>query len=293
MSNKTSINWKRYLIFFAKVGVSILALMFVFKHIDFTKVSELLTQSNPLFISLALLLFLFSQWLSARRLNFFFKALGIPLKESFNIRLYLLGMYYNLFLPGGVGGDAYKIILLHQHSKVPRTQLFLALLLDRLAGLVAIGYLLLLMSLGIDVLYQYSIYFVWLIPLAYGLIKWLLGRFTPQFSTAYHPVMIYALMVQLSQILAIVCIVYALGDTNQWTSYAVLFLVSSIAAALPLTIGGAGAREAVFLYGASWLSLQQEIAVTASLLFYMITVFISFWGIIYSFNTPRFELNRQ
>ncbi len=292
MSNKTVIDWKRYLVFFAKVGVSVLALIFVFNQINFTKVYELLTQSNPWFIALALLLVLFSQWVSARRLNCFFEALDIPLKESFNLRLYLLGMYYNLFLPGGVGGDAYKIILLHQHSKVPKRQLFLALLLDRLAGLAAIGYFLVVLSLGVDFLYPYSLYLMCLIPLAYWILKSLLSRFAHQYSKIYKQVNLYALLVQLAQVIAIICIVCALGARTQWMGYALLFLISSIAAALPLTIGGAGAREAVFLYGASFLSLHEEVAVTASLLFYIITVFISFWGGIYSFNTPRFELNR-
>ena len=64
--------------------------------------------------------------------------------------------------------------------------------------------------------------------------------------------------------------------------YLFVFLISSMVAVLPLTIGGIGSREVTFMLGAQWLGLDLNLSIALSLLFYLITAFTSFWGIIYS-----------
>jgi uncharacterized membrane protein YbhN (UPF0104 family) len=70
------------------------------------------------------------------------------------------------------------------------------------------------------------------------------------------------------------------------TEFVFLFLVSSVASVLPLTIGGLGIREVVFLEGSSYFGLPQETSIVISILFYLITLFTSAWGAIYVFNDP-------
>jgi glycosyltransferase 2 family protein len=48
----------------------------------------------------------------------FLKCTWVNIPEKHIIQLYLLGIYYNLFLPGGIGGDGYKIYLLKQKIKI-------------------------------------------------------------------------------------------------------------------------------------------------------------------------------
>src|SRR5690606_19345065 len=102
-------------------------------------VKDAFSESNPAFLFLALITFVLSQIISASRLNTFFKGIGLKISEVYNFKVYLLGMFYNLFLPGGIGGDGYKIFLLRKKFKVRGRILFQAIFFDRLSGLWALG----------------------------------------------------------------------------------------------------------------------------------------------------------
>jgi uncharacterized membrane protein YbhN (UPF0104 family) len=78
----------------------------------------------------------------------------------------------------------------------------------------------------------------------------------------------------------------AVGAEAQLASYIFIFLLSSVVSVLPLTIGGLGIREVVFLEGSKWFGLLQETSVGISLLFYLLTVMGSLIGIYYVFNDP-------
>ncbi|RYY21444.1 MAG: UPF0104 family protein, partial [Cytophagaceae bacterium] len=72
----------------------------------------------------------------------------------------------------------------------------------------------------------------------------------------------------------------ALGaaDAGPVLPYLLVFLASSVAAVLPLTVGGLGARELTFLYGAKLFGLDPAVAVSVSVLFYVITAAVSLGG---------------
>jgi hypothetical protein len=45
---------------------------------------------------------------------------GLKLNPKYNLRLYFLGLFYNVLLPGGIGGDGYKIFMSEaKHIKFP------------------------------------------------------------------------------------------------------------------------------------------------------------------------------
>jgi len=64
-------------------------------------------------------------------------------------------------------------------------------------------------------------------------------------------------------------------------SYMFIFLISSIVAVLPITIGGVGSREVTFMIGAQLLNLDINLSIALSFLFYIITAVVSFFGIYY------------
>lgn len=57
-------------------------------------------------------MFNISKIISSIRLNRYFKDINLSLSQTYNLKLYYLGMFYNLFLPGGIGGDGYKIYII-------------------------------------------------------------------------------------------------------------------------------------------------------------------------------------
>ena len=73
----------------------------------------------------------------------------------------------------------------------------------------------------------------------------------------------------------------------QVVDYLFLFLASSIASAIPITLGGIGARELAFVFGSELLGVNQEIAVALSLLFYTTSLISSFPGIYYAIRPKR------
>jgi uncharacterized membrane protein YbhN (UPF0104 family) len=70
-----------------------------------------------------------------------------------------------------------------------------------------------------------------------------------------------------------------MGIAENYLAYLLVFLASSVATIIPITIGGLGLRELVFLYGARYLGLDADISVAVSLLFFLITLVSSLPGI--------------
>lgn len=271
-----------------KIAGSAVLIYFVFTKIALQDVLQILKGSDPFFLLLAVLFFAISKILSAYRLNTYFHQIHIMLTPISNLRLYLLGMFYNLFLPGGIGGDAYKGYILKKKFGVATKKVIGALLIDRLSGLLllVIYACLLALFVTIEPVRDYKIPVV-----AAGLLSagafW---GFNRMFFTYLQPVFWkssgYSALVQLAQLISAWCILGALGIDSHTIFYLFIFLLSSIVAVLPLTIGGIGSREVVFYYGATWLGLDQNSSVTISMVFFLITALISLSGFIYHFKKP-------
>ncbi|MEP0712640.1 MAG: lysylphosphatidylglycerol synthase domain-containing protein, partial [Algoriphagus sp.] len=60
--------------------------------------------------------------------------------------------------------------------------------------------------------------------------------------------------------------------------------LSSIVAVLPLTIGGVGARELVFVYAHTYAGIDEATAVAFSLIFFLITAMVSLTGSMIAIN---------
>ena len=66
-----------------------------------------------------------------------FGIVSISVSPLRNIKLYYVGMFYNLFLPGGIGGDGYKVWMLRREFSSSWKSLILISFLERLNGLEA------------------------------------------------------------------------------------------------------------------------------------------------------------
>jgi len=280
--------FKRYLKIILRLSVTVIALYFVFSKIEFRNILECIRDANLVLLLLALLLFFVSKLIAAFRLNYFFSKVNINISNTINLKLYLLGMFYNLFLPGGIGGDGYKIYLLQKAFKPGTKKVFGAVLVDRISGLIALFILALILLSLIETPIPYNSLAWILIPVvlfaSYLFIRWIYSYFINIFWIT----LLLSLMVQIFQLACALLIFLALGGKNQALTYMLVFLVSSIVAIIPITIGGVGARELTFLYGAQYLAINPDIAVSLSLIFYLITAIVSFTGIIYTFK--RFDL---
>lgn len=280
--------WRRHILLVVKLLFMIGALWLVARHLNLPALAHTLRRARPGWLLLAAGLFTLSKLLSSVRLNTFFRVVAIQLTERYNLRLYWLGMFYNLFLPGGIGGDGYKVYLLGREFPGRRGVIFRSLLLDRLSGMVALLVLLLGLFAATDYPGWWRAGALALVPLglglSYGLGCWLFGEFRPAFGrTSWQ-----ALGVQGAQVLCAWALLAALGAAGgPVLPYLLVFLASSIAAVLPLTVGGLGARELTFLYGAKLFALSVPVAVSVSVLFYVITALVSLAGALVKVERAR------
>ena len=260
------------------------ALYLVFQKIDTDNLLQLSKTLSWGWLIPAIALFVGSKVATAIRLNAYFANIHISLSFWENWRLYLIGMFYNLFLPGGIGGDGYKVYLLNNQFKTPVKELLKASLLDRLGGLIAILALLFGILLLIDLPLPFgepwvsdavfSIGMIGVVPGFWLLQKFLFSNFLPSFWQG----IIWSLVGQLAQMAAVVCLLLALGVQDNYLAYQAVFLLSSIVAVLPLTIGGVGARELVVVYAHTYAGIQETEAVAFSLLFFLISAAVSLTG---------------
>jgi len=274
-----------------KLVITVVVLYIVFRNIDLKEVFSIFGRSDPAYLLLALIAFVLSQVVSSFRLNQFLGAVDIHISEKANFRLYLLGMFYNLFLPGGIGGDGYKIYLLNKAYKVKVGRLFWALIMDRLSGLVA------LIGIAAALIYFVDMpdivnYLAWLlIPLSalafYIVIYYLLKHFVK----IVLKIIGYSYVIQLLQVLSAFCILLAFGTGENYLTYLFLFLVSSIVSSIPITVGGVGSREITFLYGAQFMEMNVNEAVGLSFMFYLITVLVSLAGLPYAVDGKKIIKN--
>lgn len=267
----------------AKFILSGAALYWVFSRIGFREVLEVFKEMSPGLVVAALLFFVLSKTIAAFRLNRYFHHTHITPDHSTNLKLYLLGMFYNLFLPGGIGGDGYKIFILQKRYEQGMKRTFSAVLIDRLSGMFALAVLAVILFQFLQLEIPYYRLWLLLLPLGFLLFWWVYRLFFRPFSPLYWSANLYSLGVQSAQLCCALLLLMAMGQSDQHLPYLFVFLISSIVAVLPISIGGIGARELTFLYGAQWLGLDARLSVAVSLMFYLITAFVSLWGIIFVF----------
>lgn len=282
----------KYVKLIAKLLLTLVAFYIVFRNIDLHQVLTLLGHSNFWLLLAAMLFFMLSKYISAVRLNMFFKRIGIYLDEKINIKLYLLGMYYNIFLPGGIGGDGYKIYILSKTFDQKVKSVFWAVLLDRVTGVLALFCLCVMMFYLVPLTIPYKWWLLILIPLAIVCFYVFLKMFFKDYLPIFNKTNVLSFFVQVSQLISAGLILGAIGNTDHIGTFLFLFLVSSVVSTIPFTVGGAGSRELTLLLGAQWLGLDKSISVSLSFLFYLITLIVSLWGIFYAYYSIIPEIDK-
>src|SRR5690554_4804537 len=276
---------------FIKLLLTGLALYLLFSKIDTTTTLATMASANWFYLFVASLLFVLSKIFSSFRLNYYFLDLGLKIPSLENLKLYGIGMFYNLFLPGGIGGDGYKVYLLNKSYKTPVKQLLQAVLLDRINGLAVLVFLmfLLMVWVRVDVPFPVDTVVLGVIGMLllaiffYGMMRF----FFPVFMGSVNITLIYSFLVQILQLVCAFYILKALDINTQIVEYQFVFLLSSIAAVLPLTIGGVGARELVFILSHEYMGIDENAAVAFSLLFFLITALTSLAGVFLKFRVDK------
>ena len=271
-----------------KVGFTALALWLVYTKVDLTVVKRLWKEANVWYLIPAIVAFVLCQLVTSVRLLHFFRNIGLPISLKSNFRLFLLGMFYNLFLPGGIGGDGYKIIALKQrYPFTTHKEAFSAVFFDRLSGLWGLCFLVAVFSLSMNQVQQYSRWILLAFVIGTLLCYWVLQHFFKRISQRFVITHLLAIGAQSLQLVTVAFILAALGCTTSYWPYFAIFLLSSLASLFPFSIGGLGAREVAIVWGATTFGLDKDLAVSVSLSFYLITMAMALTAVPVLFSRER------
>jgi uncharacterized membrane protein YbhN (UPF0104 family) len=270
-----------------KMLITVVCFWYISKKIDFSQAFQVLKNANWLFLFFSVLLYILSKIVAAYRLNIYFKNINLHLSPWKNMKLYWLGMFYNLFLPGSISGDAYKVVILNKKLKAPYKKTTSAVLLDRLSGLLGLGAL--LCFYGVIILDDLLVDTILIggsiaaILALYLIIK----KFFKEFLSGFFPTFFWGIVVQGIQVLGVYFILAALHIDANMQQWIFIFLSASVISVLPISLGGGlGTREVVFTEGANFFHLDPHLGIIISLLFYLSSVAGSVWGAYFIFHDP-------
>src|SRR2546423_4998917 len=205
------------------------------------------------------------------------KVQGIHLSNGRITALFLIGMFYNQFLPGGTGGDVVKTYLLWKETPGKKPGALLAVLFDRMIGLIA-----LIIITGVLIFLRYrwltstpaTSPYVWLLLIIFGasvlfvtttfivsgfnLLHKLPHRFPGrekllEIAAAYH---LYArhwrattgafgasLVCHLGTFATFLCVAYAFRANIAVVDFFAIMPVERTISSLPISFAGVGTRE--------------------------------------------------
>jgi len=284
---------KRILSAVLKLAVSAGAIYYIFSKIDTSEILDLFQRSSALEIVIAFALLVLSQLISADRLRILLNSSDIHPERVWNYKLYFVGMAYNLFLPGGIGGDAYKVVVYSRNFNVKKRVLALWMIIDRMSGMEAILAWLSVCIMFLELPVPLSSLYWLFIPLSLIVVVFLVRKFIPSLLRNLGRVLVLALMVQSIQVACVYFLAKGIGFEAEFAQVTVIFLLSTLATTIPVFMGGIGAREAVFgLLAIDW-GLSESAAVAVGLAFSAITIISSVPGLYFDWTLKKNRLDSE
>src|SRR6266568_6659363 len=320
---------KKILVTLFQLSATIALLYWVYH--DPTKraqMAEALRNAHFSWVAFGILAYVVVEIAAAFRWHVLLKVQGIHLSFWRLSGLFLIGMFYNQFLPGGTGGDIIKSYYLLKETPDKKAGALLAVVFDRIIGLVALVVITgTLIGLRYDFLSQTTEtrQLLWILLVVLGVsIAGLLTTFVItgfrlfhslplrfpgrekliEISAAYH---LYArhwratlvafgssIVAHLATFTTFLCAAYALGAVVPLVNFFAVMPVERTISALPISFAGIGLREKVLqimLNGLCGVPEAKAILI-GSLSFLIILVCCLPGAIVYLFYKPSAAVAR-
>src|SRR5436305_12203207 len=130
---------KKILVTLFQLAIAIAVLYLVYRDPNRrTEMDEALRHARYYWVVIGILAYVIVEIAAAFRWHVLLKVQGIHLSLLRLSGLFLIGMFYNQFLPGGTGGDIIKSYYLLKETLDRKAGALLAVVFDRFIGLVAL-----------------------------------------------------------------------------------------------------------------------------------------------------------
>jgi uncharacterized protein (TIRG00374 family) len=314
---------KKILLTLIQLAVTIAVLYWVFHDAaKRAQMLEALRRADYRWIVAAIVAYGLVEFAAAVRWHLLLKVQDIHLGLFRLTGLFLIGMFYNQFLPGGTGGDIVKTYLLLKETPGKKTGALLAVLFDRLVGLIGLisitGTLIvlryewlttkpetkrlvwvLLIVLGSGVLALVTSFVV----TGFKLLDKLPARFPMrekliELSATYHlyahhwpttcVAYIASIITHLGTFVTFLFVAYAFGANVPIINFFAVMPIERTISSLPISFAGVGLREKVLqvmLHGLC--GVPEAVAVLIGSMSFLVMVFACLpGGVVYFFYKP-------
>jgi uncharacterized protein (TIRG00374 family) len=300
-----------------KLGISLTLMFLLYRRIEIGKLAAILGQMNFLMLVPLFILLFFNTFISSVKWHVLLRAddIDVPLRSL--VGSYLIGSFFNVFLPSNIGGDVYRIVDVARRSSKP-VNTFASVFVDRLSGFFALaimgfvfpaaGYLLLpggrilILPLAVFALITVMILLLYQQGIVRALMQWFrldraprMRNFVEQFLgsiTAYKrkqnvvaKVMGVSFLFQFSVIVCIYLMAVAIDIRIPLAFFFLFVPLVLLMEALPVSIYGLGLRDAGYLFFFTQVGRGRPVeeAASMSLLYVTVTlVYASLGGIVFA-----------
>jgi glycosyltransferase 2 family protein len=299
---------KPLLIFLLKLLVSGGLLAYFLSRIHIERFVDTFASAKFSYIALALAVYLVTQGISAARWLTLARPIGIKTPFPDMVRYYLIGMFFNLFAPGTVGGDVSRVYYLvkdeEAHAKgraVTTVHAAMSVLMDRGIGMLVLVWLgaaglLLFPEYSIPTPVRTAVLLLALAILAGVLLIPLVQRVLPDdghqllvklrlalrsYRTHWRAVGVAALLsmvVHLIQAWMHVAMGRALDLDLPFSFCIIVYPLVGTFAAIPISVNGLGLREGGYVFLLAVLGIGTEKAVAFGILLFLIVALDSLIG---------------
>ena len=285
---------KKIFVIAIKLFVSVALVIYLITKLDFSSLSKL--DSNfTLYFLISLSVAFFANAIMALRWEIVLSLIKIK-HYSFLLlyNIYLIGAFFNIFIPGAIGGDAMRVYYVCKLYHFSKMDSLLAVFIERVAGLFALGIILMVSLLFNDVIrakldFSFGLIAFSTIGIAASLI---IAKFSIQkkMPITYRDMSVILLLSGIGQfgdiiVTYIYCIYFDLGiDILKLMSIMPLVYIATV---IPISLGGVGVREGVITAGMALYGVNVSDAVVVSFLLYFTKVIMGLfgWGVYLKFNT--------
>lgn len=281
---------KNFLLALAKLIFVVAAFAIIVRKVDIKDVTDLLLKTDLTYFFVALLASNFSTIFSALRSQAYLRFYGLEISSKFAFCYYYVGMFFNVLLPGGIGGDAYKVIILAKDKKFPKLKGARVVLYERVSGFFAlcalgfIGFYFTHFAQETLLWWGNTILFTLLLPL-YLLGNAYILRDNNAIALKVAPL---SFAVQLLQLVVFYFLIKSLSSPEMASANGLecdllfILIAASIIAILPITFGSVGVREFSMLLGLSYLGFDEsviEYGVSIAFLNFLVYLFTALVGL--------------
>ncbi|HEY7167910.1 MAG TPA: lysylphosphatidylglycerol synthase transmembrane domain-containing protein [Candidatus Binatia bacterium] len=300
---------KPILVLLIKILVSLGLLAFFFSRIHIERFFNTFASANFAYIGLAMAVYFASQFLGAIRWKVLARPLGFNVSLKLYFVFYLIGMFFNLFAPGTVGGDVSRIYYLAREGDAGREKRWggatmnsaVVVFIDRVIGMMVLIWV---GAMGLLLFPQYRVpHAVRLLTfglaaafIAGGLLLPILRRLLPAGS---HPILVklrvavsaynsdwravpqaigLSFVIHFLQAWIHLMLAAALAIDLPFSYCTIIYPLVGTFSALPVSLNGLGLREGGYLYFLGLIGINSEKGIAFGLLLFLVVAADSLIG---------------